>query len=430
MANDLRIAVFRPNDNGHKIICAVEQLQYSVDQFEGFDISLLEKRRLCKVYGRQISFTVTGFISYKQEIVIVFPKGHRFPKQFEGLLEHVRVLAKALFRYREEANYLPEESELLNGGGTGGIFGPAPALWIMQDYLMHGYIRKDRKIYRTGPGSPVDWGRTTKRIEPYVINNRPLYLDFIIRETGNDSSHKLSLLHKYAVSESFRLYGWLLDKEVETGGDGTYNPFSAETTKVILQMELRETNVDREIKLINAIKDFLLGSDESAERKELNTFATPYFHHVWEKICGAIFENEYIQLKHLVPVPTWEWEEVKTATIQIPDILFRYEDTLYILDAKYYDTRRNLPGWHDLVKQFFYAYSLKGMESNYRNVMVFPTSTEYPDGMTYNGFSAIRGREDLGKVDGVSLNIIKAMKHYGSYSRSNFRNILAKIVCE
>ena len=86
---------------------------------------------------------------------------------------------------------------------------------------------------------------------------------------------------------------------------------------------------------------------------------------------------------NIMPNPFWQVNDKSIKTSQIPDVMLRNKNQLYIIDAKYYTLYKNLkglPGWGDLVKQFFYLYTLKDRVDNIRemfNIFVFPgTSNE------------------------------------------------------
>ncbi|KRF39830.1 LlaJI family restriction endonuclease [Paenibacillus sp. Soil787] len=414
-----------------KIKCFVELLSYNEDEVAGIDFQSLINLGYCKLKRSQYSFHLIGFFMAGSTLVVIFPKGYRLPTDYSEVLSHIKILAGALFRYKEEGNIDPEEAELLSGAEFGGRSNIASALWLMRDYINYGFIKRELKVQRVKNGATVDWARTVKTMDPYVINNRPVYLDYVVREKSNDYFNRLVQLHQYAVKESFQSYGWMLNQnDINADLLDSEMPFSEREIGVILHDELSVTNSDREIILIRTLQRFLLGSENQNKSDSLDTFATPYFHNVWEKVCGVLFKNEYHKLKHLIPNPVWKWSSSNKnkSTVQIPDILFRDDGVLYILDAKYYDTSRNLPGWHDLVKQYFYAYSLKDIESSYVNVMVFPTIKD--DLLSYEGFSIVEDRHDLGRIEAVSLNTHHALKSYSLYRECDLREFLKQVLSQ
>ena len=166
-------------------------------------------------------------------------------------------------------------------------------------------------------------------------------------------------------------------------------------------------------------------------KNTLFIYATPYFHWVWEKICSFLFSN---QKEIVLPKPYWEVNNEKSYTEQIPDVLFKFNNTIYVLDAKYYRTKyapKKLPGWGDLVKQFFYAHTLKKtLEKQFGNVKIeniflFPGTTE--NEIEYLGYAAVEGLSSLGKINGFVLDVYKAMQHYVNYDKGNFKEKLISL---
>ncbi len=203
-------------------------------------------------------------------------------------------------------------------------------------------------------------------------------------------------------------------------------PCDTETAKNILAQAISNTFVDREVSLLNNIMYFIFGSSNyNSEKPE--TLATQYFHSIWEAICSELFNNEYDHFKYLIPKPKWHVYNNKynpyNFSRQIPDILYYENNTLYVLDAKYYNIKRNLPGWHDLVKQFYYAYSL-GISLNVktRNLLLFPGLTDHI--VEYFGYVDIENDKRLGEVEAYLIDIAYAIKSYGLYRKQSLRNYI------
>jgi hypothetical protein len=179
---------------------------------------------------------------------------------------------------------------------------------------------------------------------------------------------------------------------------------------------------------------------ENNEEK-LETFVTPYFQNVWELICGSIFSNQYNTLKQIIPKLNWEIDSSAVVQPQRPDIIFLQDQVLYILDAKYYDTDSNLPGWHDVVKQLFYAFTIfknikskdfrlidKNLEKRVqkvnqtKNIFLFPSGDEEP--IKDIGKVNIKNNKDFNDIKAYKVNTFLAMKCYLGRGKYNFINQL------
>lgn len=405
--------------------CFVEFREYNYDNYRDLlDNSLFEKN-LCKRKGDKFYFAFTGFITIKNDLIIVFPKGYDLPSTEEILLSNIRTLAGTLLRYSEEINLDEEERTMLSGENKMTPEGIAPALWLIRDYQEYGFLRREIRQYQERAGQRIDWSRTIKTKQAYHSNSRPIYIDVVSKKSSIDMNNILYRLHRYVVQRSIKKYGWLLGNfQINFEPQDEELPCDLSTADEHIRQELEQTFVNREIAVLQNISYYLLGSGDEHEDTSLNTFATPFFHNVWEVICGYLLKNEYSNLKHIVPKPTWNTQFGKKSTVQKPDILFIEDDELFIVDAKYYDVdREKLPGWHDLVKQFFYYYSLKDIATKTHNILLFPSSKS---GIRGVGFVEIESRPDLGKIEALCSDLMEAMSKYKDYQVSKFREQIVR----
>src|SRR5699024_3483350 len=145
----------------------------------------------------------------------------------------------------------------------------------------------------------------------------------------------------------------------------------------------------------------------------------------------------------IIPAPRWSIGSNAQVRKQNPDILFKEEDKLYIIDAKYYNVRSNLPGWGDLVKQFFYSHTIIGRLNSFSkkeneqktniddseetsnklksfkriftdlhhiyNIFIFPkTDHDEPDLVSYLGSTEVEDNKELGRIFTFSIAMTKA----------------------
>lgn len=404
--------------------CYIELKEYSYSNFiSKFGTKLddyLYERGLCNHRGDKIYFNFTGFVISKNEIIVVFPKAYVIPEQEDELKRHTLILAKTLLRYRQEVTLEEEEKELLGSPDCVRPYGISAALTLIKDYEEFGYIRREKTKKNSITGNNYDWPSIIKTKAPFISRGIPVYLELITRHSAYDNSNIICRLHRYAVQKSYEKYGWILGKvNYEVDPEFSEIPCEVSLAAHLLNKELETTNKDREIRLIKALLEFIIGCGDNDNRVEIETIATPYFYTTWEAICGYIFNNDYILYKDDIPKPTWHIGSAKESTKQIPDIIFKNNNTLYILDAKYYDIEINRPGWHDLVKQFFYYYSLKTkFDNNIKNALIFPGKNEGL--ITYIGYIDFEQYPLLGKVDAIRINTYEAMKCYGYYLKGDY----------
>ncbi|NOU73989.1 LlaJI family restriction endonuclease [Paenibacillus sp. LMG 31458] len=410
-------------------LCFIESKEYSLDKYELPQKLLLNSDIITKKDSK-FYFNLTGFLVHNDNIFIVFPKNHKIPDDEPELLEHIRTLAGVLLRYQNETSLEENENELLFGNTSNDTAeGIAASLWIIRDYIEYGLIQRQFQS-NTLSGSNIDWTRTINTSHPIFSSSGVVYTTPKYRKKSLDLNNILRSIHEYVVLRSFQKYGWILG--YNTFDNVTINeelPCNEELATYLLSKELNSIFNDREIKLMNTLIEFINGSDNKNQKTTLDTLATNYFHNVWEAMCSFVFRNEYKTLKKYIPKPIWHLSDNRTeSTHQRPDILIVRQNKLYILDAKYYNTPKSLPGWQDLVKQFFYAYSLKHKFRNMVNVLLFPSTVD--DLLEFYGYVDIQNQPSLGKIQSFSLDTLSLMKDYSNYQYGRWMDVLIlKINC-
>ncbi|HLR51572.1 MAG TPA: LlaJI family restriction endonuclease [Candidatus Avamphibacillus sp.] len=368
---------------------------------------------LCIKIDDKVKFNFTGVVLVNTHVIVVFPKGYIIPDNNSELKKHAITLLDTLLRYRQKKDIPKYEKELL--GGIGKNESISAAFWILKDYLEYGLINVQDQQYSRSSNGIINWGRTIKKIDPIVSNNKVLYLDFITEKNNVDVDNTIYQIHKYAVNKSLGYFGWLMDMDYEN-----YNAelwLDKDTAIHYLEIELQRTFTDREVNLYKKLIEFLAGASEKETGEKVVTFLTPYFHVVWESVCNFIFSGAHDE-DVLIPRPFWNINNKKKYTKQIPDTIFKYKKSLFILDAKYYKLNK-LPGWGDLVKQFFYANTLS-VSCEIKNILLFPNSNK-DTSVNYLGYAAIENNRQFGRINGYTVDIYIAMKSYVNYDKGDFQ---------
>lgn len=398
----------------------VESEEYSFYELKTLLPSQLFIDGLCSKKQEKVQFKFSGIVVFKRGIIVVFPKGYNINIEEYLLKKHILTLINTLIRYRQEKGIDEYESKLLGGVGENESIGAA--LWILDDYFNQGLIHKKEEKHSKNDSGNINWSRTIKQIQPAFSNSRPIYLDFITKKRNTDFTNILYIIHRYAVAQALYRYGWIF------GYDSEHEIIDLLIDKKVaihhLQIELQQTFNDREVKLYQNLIEFLKGNSESTTQDKIVTFLTPHFHTVWEKICDFIFggikDNEII-----IPRPFWKVNNNKMYTKQVPDTIFITSNKLFILDAKYYRIKK-LPGWGDLVKQFFYANTLKNLPYEIKNILLFPSSND-DQKIKYLGYAEIEDNKQFGRINGYTVDIYKAMKYYSNYYKGDFHQLLVNL---
>lgn len=411
-------------------IIAIEYKEYENDYPDDF-VTQLINREICSIKNNKIKFKVTGLLIYKKTFIIIFPKNYNVPHDEKDLKKHAQVLFQVLLKYKQESNNLNvEEMELLGGGYGQDKEAIYTAYQIISDFIENGPLKKEIRIEASSNSGRIDWSATINKKQPIFSGGSVIYNDTVSKKNTIDHHHLLLQLYRYCVNKSIEKYGWLFDLSLENGKEFNELPCDIDYGINFLKKELNSTFVDREMKVIKILRDFLSGIEsERFEKIEIEVMVTPYFHNVWEVICSFNFKNQYKALRSLIPKTRWEIKSSAMVQSQRPDIMFIKEKTLYILDAKYYDIDTNLPGWSDIVKQLFYAFTIfknitvktdqriKQLET-VENAFLFPSGDLEP--IKFVGRVGIEENNDLGYIKAYKVNTFLAMQCYLGKRRFNF----------
>ncbi|WP_078433844.1 LlaJI family restriction endonuclease [Metabacillus halosaccharovorans] len=404
--------------------CFVELEEYPFDRFKEKIPNELFIRGLCVKNENTLLFKCTGFIVFQNYIFVVFPKGYVIPQEEKSLKKHIRLLIDVLTKYSHNSKLDPSESSLLGSTGKNAAY-IAAAFWLIRDYFENGTINFQRQDYDLNKSTNINWSRTIKSINPVISNQRPIYLDLVTKKHIL-YDHLITQIHKYAVEQSLNLYGWLFDYDGEHMMEYDL-PCDVDAAVYILELEAQRTFQERKLNLFLNLKEFIIGS-HTQSKDSITTIVTPYFHTVWEKICYSLFADVNDKSMPKLPNPYWNVGNRMAKTEQIPDIMFRINNRLFILDAKYYRIKHaplKLPGWGDLVKQFFYRHTLiKNKEDKIENIFLFPGQTN--EDIEYLGFAAVDGISNLGQINGFIIDVFKAMESYANNSQSGFKEKLLR----
>ncbi|WP_449540442.1 LlaJI family restriction endonuclease [Ferdinandcohnia sp. Marseille-Q9671] len=402
--------------------CFVELEEYPFERYKEKIPTELFVRGFCVLEDKTLLFKCTGFIVSQNNIFVVFPKGYVFPRDEQSLKVHIRLLIDVLTKYSRNSTLNPIESSLLRGIGENTSYIGA-AFWLIRDYFDNGILDFQRHEYVLNQSTNINWPRTIKHINPVISNKRPIYLDLVTKKHIM-YDHLITQIHQYAVEKCLKQYGWLFDYDEEHGNESDL-PCDEDTAVFYLELEAQRTFQERKSNLFLHLKEFILGS-HTQSKESITTYVTPYFHTVWEKICHSLFSDANDMSLPKLPHPYWNVNSQVAKTEQIPDIMFRDRNRLYILDAKYYRIKYaplKLPGWGDLVKQFFYRHTLlTNKEDEIENIFLFPGQTNQD--VEYLGFAAVDGIQSLGRINGYTIDIVKAMESYVNNRKGEFKEKL------
>ncbi len=418
----------------------IENKQYQ-NIFSTEITDIWQKKGICRLKGDLITFEVTGLLIFRGKFLMIFPKSYELPTTEIDIRKHIEVLTKVLIKYKNEAVLDPIESELLGGENGENIKNLITTYHLIQDFTQNGYLIKETFIKSTNYSGKVDWPTTIKKKQPVFSERSVVYVDPIFQKKVIDQQNLLIKLHKFCIYKSIEEFGWLLgiSSDFVEPVNNLISNYDLNFLINFLTRELNNTFVEREIKVINLLIQYISGMTPENPEEKLETLATPYFQNVWETMCSVNFKNQYHVLKQIIPKLNWEIDSNATVQLQRPDLMILRDKTLYILDAKYYNIEKNLPGWSDIVKQLFYAYTIYSNIQSNKNLMphlklnnitrvynafLFPSSES--EAINYAGKVEVEGNNQLGNIKAFRINTFLMMKCYIGIEKFSYINNFVK----
>lgn len=406
----------------------VEKQRYLISDYQSIIDSIDIADELIKKDLNGFEFKITGFIITCNKPLIIFPKNYHIPSNHEQIKKECMTLLQVILKYRMEKFHVPEEMQLLFGDENHSTGRIVSSIELIEDYLRNGFIIKKREIVSSKKIGYTDWNATVNKLTPVITHGKPIYLQPVKRNKVYDTDNLLTKIHKWVINDCICTWGWLfgIDENILE----IANPYDSQLMINVLKNELIKTFIQRDVSVIKNLINYIEAKHGSEKVTSYNTMATPYFNLIWESICAFVYSNEYANLSKWVAQPVWDGPIILKNISQRPDILFVNYKTFYILDAKYYDYHNTIPGWHDVVKQLFYKFTIESKLRNsgnktiesYENVLIFPENSK--NDFTYLGRVYVDGVMDLGEVKAFAINTKCAMEAYSSGRKDKFRDEL------
>lgn len=408
--------------------CFVEGRYYSHETLLSSGLSQKAIDLYTRQNGKGCAFFFCGFLSSEGSLFIILPKEQKAPSDTKELASFSGILFMTLRRYAAENNLDEEELSLLGKQGGRRENYVAAALELLNDYNLSGLLQRDTvQISAAGKGK-IDWVRTVNSQLPVFSEDFPFYFDTTNKNRSRDTNSIIIQLHRYAIQQCRKTYGWILSPDFEPEKIAIPTmPCSLSRALYVLSNELHLSFRERDIRVLNLLIAYFSNESSSADEMKCCAYGTTKFHHIWEIICRDLFKHDNTKMQ-LVPRPQWvrcfDGQLSTEKTRQLPDILYVDNEICYVLDAKYYTHSSALPGWGDMVKQFYYADTIQSEEfSTIRNAMIFPGT--HNETLAYIGYAEIADKAE--QIQAFSLNLFQALSSYSSFSRNGYREELKTI---
>lgn len=284
-------------------------------------------------------------------------------------------------------------------------------LFVINDFLNHGYYKPKEQIYKRASSGKISWSRTIKQVRPQIANENAVYLEFITHRTNHNEAELITLIHKFCVHESFCKLGFLFSSFVPAKPPIAFNKnfFTS-----ILQAKIAHTFNESELLLFKNMLDIILYLDSSADKDNF-IFGTNNFHHIWEQLVDSVYGEK--DKEKFYPKVYWRLNGIKAdfsfgnsekRNSLRPDTIMiqnrgKPEQKIFVLDSKYYQygatkNPNHLPDSASVVKQLAYAEYIDNTEirsklpedvrffiksGNIYNAFIMPADNESPENIGY-----------------------------------------------
>jgi hypothetical protein len=257
---------------------------------------------------------------------------------------------------------------------------------LLEDWTRFGIYKHIQYLDRVSSRGRVIWPKTIAKIAPYIVDgaNTPIYLQTISRLRQNELDNLISEIHSWAVAKADRAIGWLYASNAriilfdELAGVPDILPTDPIYAVSVLRRRLNRTFDYRTIWLLKTLIRVIEDENEWSGGEQV--FGLRSFWPIWEHMCRVRYTtlDAHSALLEEMPRPVYHFAngtKLEPPSRQKPDILVQASTgLLWIRDAKYYDITVTTPSWQDVVKQIFYAETIRqaGVAKSTISVFLFP----------------------------------------------------------
>ena len=288
---------------------------------------------------------------------IVFPIGYVVPESDSQLRGDARQLLELISIF-DHAQVHGEESDGSLVVSSRDSLAFRAYKFLIEDFLRTRALLNETELtHSNSPEGQIDWNRTIALRQPAIVKGSVLYLDLISRKPTNLSNSVIRAAHNLALFRSFSAIGWLYP---ETNVPRPRAILVDSEMLNAVKRRMQETFNDRQFQILSAILK-VLSYSSSDETFEIQTHGTDKFEVMWEYLVDQFFGSVVSGKEEYFPRSRWNLNRrsIKASPLR-PDTIMLHDNSIFVLDAKYYRygatlDSRHLPGTADVSKQIIYC---------------------------------------------------------------------------
>lgn len=224
--------------------------------------------------------------------------------------------------------------------------------FLITDYLEYGLYRESKEAYEENGDNEIDWEYTLEVETGYITKKKqPVYLNYHNITTIDNNNNLIQEVHKFLLNRAssyFQEIPFFMDSKPILDFYCKIDIGIENQDKIIYLIEkvLRRTFNQRKIRLLNLLL-LILKKNLHSQQNGINLYGITNFHSVWEDMCKVLFNNLYLdgsKYKEVIrelTVPRYilnkDLQGKKEGNPLIPDVVTKYKDTFFVIDAKYYN---------------------------------------------------------------------------------------------
>ena len=390
---------------------------------------------------------VDKFVGLKyseNKLKIYFPVGyaHSDSADEKQIRKEILNLISVLSSFGEKCEML-KASDLFSKSSD--VLFPIHAyLFILSDFLNHGYFTQKETVYKKSSSGKINWSRTIKQIRPTLINEDIIYTNFITRHINYNENELISQIHRYCVWECFSKIGYLFSSFVPQKPAIKFNKTLFNS---VIKIKASNSFNENDLLLFKNMLDVINYLDSSSDNENF-VFGTQNFHHIWEALVDSVYGEKdkekfypkvYWKLKtqnskqqKLFEFSNSKYNSLRPDTIMITN-RGKQNQKIFVLDSKYYrygatKNPNHLPDSSSVVKQIAYAQYIENPNNKIPddvkknitpqkiyNAFILPSDNPFPQNIGYSSADYVFPQSETeplssySKIYGILLDIKQLM---------------------
>ncbi len=295
------------------------------------------------------------------------------------------------------------EQKYLFGGGNAQLLQFHSMLWLMQDYIDHGYYVETEKVFGTSGAGRIHWGKTIRHSPVWLSGGNVIYPNPIRSRVTIDESRIITQIYKACLEYSVLRLGFIFG--IERTEHAMYDvEKDKDFLSFFLTKELQSTNKDDKKTLLRHLLSIVNHQNEKTSGWGFSIFDKD-FEYVFEFLINHVFGTEDVK-KFYNTYSYYLPQRVPSSKLR-PDTIMKDERswTYYVVDSKYYNfgytgSAKDLPASSDISKQIGYNHFLrdnlpeKEQDFHVKSVFLLPYSAEDSQPIKCVGYACRDARAD------------------------------------